>query len=69
MNRIIRSLGAAVAGIAFTAAAAGAQEVNLYSSRHYSTDEALYENFTKATGIKVNRHRRQGRCPDRADQE
>ncbi len=55
MNRIFRSLGVAVAGIAFTAAAAGAQEVNLYSSRHYSTDEALYENFTKATGIKVNR--------------
>ncbi len=31
------------------------QVVNLYSARHYSTDEALYTNFTKATGIKVNR--------------
>ncbi len=30
-------------------------EVNLYSSRHYDTDLALYEDFTKATGIKVNR--------------
>jgi iron(III) transport system substrate-binding protein len=29
--------------------------VNLYSARHYDTDEALYANFTKATGIKVNR--------------
>jgi iron(III) transport system substrate-binding protein len=29
--------------------------LNLYSSRHYQTDEALYANFTKATGIKVNR--------------
>jgi iron(III) transport system substrate-binding protein len=29
--------------------------VNLYSSRHYQTDEALYVGFTKATGIKVNR--------------
>ncbi|MEM6682686.1 MAG: Fe(3+) ABC transporter substrate-binding protein [Pseudomonadota bacterium] len=29
--------------------------VNLYSSRHYDTDLALYENFTKTTGIKVNR--------------
>jgi iron(III) transport system substrate-binding protein len=29
--------------------------VNLYSSRHYQTDEALYANFTKLTGIKVNR--------------
>ncbi len=29
--------------------------LNLYSSRHYQTDEALYEGFTKKTGIKVNR--------------
>jgi iron(III) transport system substrate-binding protein len=39
-------------------AAAFAQDnkvLNLYSSRHYQTDEALYSNFTKATGIKVNR--------------
>ena len=39
------------------APAAFAQEkaLNLYTSRHYQTDEALYQNFTKATGIKVNR--------------
>jgi iron(III) transport system substrate-binding protein len=39
------------------ATTAGAQEqvLNLYSARHYSTDEALYANFTKATGIKINR--------------
>lgn len=29
--------------------------VNIYSSRHYHTDEALYTGFTKATGIRVNR--------------
>ncbi len=29
--------------------------LNLYSSRHYDTDEALYTNFTKRTGIKINR--------------
>ena len=29
--------------------------LNLYSSRHYQTDEALYANFTRLTGIKVNR--------------
>ncbi len=29
--------------------------LNLYSSRHYQTDEALYSNFTKASGLKVNR--------------
>lgn len=31
------------------------QVVNLYSARHYETDEALYANFTKATGIRINR--------------
>ncbi len=31
------------------------QVLNLYSARHYSTDEALYNNFTKATGIRINR--------------
>lgn len=31
------------------------QVLNLYSARHYQTDEALYGNFTKATGIKINR--------------
>jgi iron(III) transport system substrate-binding protein len=36
---------------------AAAQEMvlNLYSSRHYHTDEALYADFTKSTGIKINR--------------
>ncbi len=31
------------------------QELNLYSARHYKTDEALYQGFTEATGIKINR--------------
>lgn len=30
-------------------------EINIYSSRHYDTDLALYEDFTRTTGIKVNR--------------
>lgn len=30
------------------------QVVNLYSSRHYNTDNELYEKFTAETGIKVN---------------
>lgn len=29
--------------------------LNLYSARHYQTDEALYSDFTKQTGIKINR--------------
>ena len=36
--------------------AAGANGVvNVYSSRHYDTDLALYEDFTAATGIEINR--------------
>ncbi|MDR0735939.1 MAG: Fe(3+) ABC transporter substrate-binding protein [Zoogloeaceae bacterium] len=31
-----------------------AQEVNLYSARHYESDKALYALFEKETGIKVN---------------
>src|SRR6478752_1595720 len=47
----------AVATLLLAAAGAQAQEqvLNLYSARHYSTDEALYNNFTKATGIKIYR--------------
>ena len=37
------------------AAPALAQEVNLYSSRHYDSDTALYDAFTEKTGIAVNR--------------
>lgn len=37
------------------AAQAQSNELNLYSARHYPTDEALYSGFTQATGIKINR--------------
>ncbi len=50
---------AAVTALTLQCAAVSAfaqeQVVNLYSARHYATDEALYTNFTKQTGIKVNR--------------
>ncbi len=36
-------------------AQAGDKVLNLYSARHYQTDEALYAEFTKQTGIKINR--------------
>lgn len=29
-------------------------ELNLYSSRHYDTDDALYQGFTAQTGIEIN---------------
>jgi iron(III) transport system substrate-binding protein len=31
------------------------QALNIYSARHYPSDEALYSTFTKNTGIKINR--------------
>ncbi len=31
-----------------------AGQVNIYSARHYNTDDQLYDGFTKKTGIKVN---------------
>ena len=37
-----------------TIASSFASEVNLYTARHYDSDEALYAKFTDATGIKVN---------------
>lgn len=46
-------LGALTAAIATTAAAEG--ELNLYSSRHYDTDDQLYAEFEDATGITINR--------------
>lgn len=46
---------ASVSALATVAAPAFAEgEVNIYSSRHYDTDERLYSDFTDATGIKVN---------------
>jgi iron(III) transport system substrate-binding protein len=53
---IAKALGLASTLLALSAGASAQEQVlNLYSARHYSTDEALYANFTKATGIKINR--------------
>ena len=41
--------------LAALTAPAFAQEINLYSSRHYDTDERLYSDFTEQTGITINR--------------
>jgi iron(III) transport system substrate-binding protein len=50
-------IAAALLAAALSAPQAQAQDkvLNLYSARHYQTDEALYANFTKATGIRINR--------------
>ena len=45
--------------LAAASAALGTQAqdkvLNLYSARHYQTDEVMYDTFTKTTGIKINR--------------
>jgi iron(III) transport system substrate-binding protein len=33
---------------------AQSKQVNIYSSRHYNTDDELYDGFSRMTGIKVN---------------
>ena len=52
MNKYIALL--VLAGLPFFA---HAQEkvLNLYSSRHYQIDDALYAGFTKLTGVRINR--------------
>lgn len=50
---VLALFAATTAGAAMADGHAG--ELNLYSSRHYDTDERLYSDFTQATGIKINR--------------
>ena len=52
MKTLALTLAASLFGVAF---GAQAQVLNLYSARHYQTDEALYAEFTQQTGIKINR--------------
>src|SRR5574343_123730 len=53
-RRFIAVLASTLALTAWPALAQD-QVLNIYSARHYPTDEALYGDFTKATGIKINR--------------
>ena len=51
---------AACSALALALAAPGAGwaqegELNLYSSRHYDTDERLYSDFEEQTGVTINR--------------
>lgn len=48
------ALTAAFTATLLVSVGASAAEVNVYSSRHYDVDKALYETFTQQTGIKVN---------------
>ncbi|CAL94822.1 Fe(3+) ABC transporter substrate-binding protein [Azoarcus olearius] len=54
-KKLLSAAVMAALGLAALSANAADTELNLYSARHYQTDEALYSNFTKLTGIKINR--------------
>lgn len=49
------ALTAWLAGSSAAAQPAQAVTLNVYSARHYPSDEALYQGFTQATGIRVQR--------------
>jgi len=55
MVRLTRfALGLALIAAISAPAALGAESVNIYSARHYDTDDFLYDGFYDATGIEVN---------------
>ena len=64
MKRLTRAHALMTTGVIFLAACSGdsggegasedAGVVNVYSHRHYDTDQALFERFTELTGILVN---------------
>lgn len=57
-RRILASLlglaALTIAGCSGQRPGEASKEVNVYSSRHYDSDNQLYKNFTQATGIQVN---------------
>ena len=58
MRTSLKAVLVATTAIVTTATGVAAQtggELNLYSSRHYDTDERLYSDFTEQTGIVINR--------------
>lgn len=58
LNSLKTTLCATVAAacmVTFVAPALADGELNLYSSRHYDTDERLYSEFEELTGITINR--------------
>jgi len=46
---------AATAAAFGTTAQAQDKVLNIYSARHYQTDEVMYDTFTRTTGIRINR--------------
>lgn len=55
MRPVVCVLSALVFCSGLSPAVAEETTLNVYSARHYPSDEALYGEFTKATGIKIRR--------------
>jgi iron(III) transport system substrate-binding protein len=57
--KTLRPIALALAALTALTGAATAQAqdkvLNLYSARHYQSDEAMYAEFTRTTGIRINR--------------
>lgn len=59
-RRVFLGASAAMSAVALSelvgmeSTSAQTKQINLYSSRHYNTDQRLYTDFEKQTGIKVN---------------
>jgi len=51
MNRVLLGV---LGFLLFVSTGLSAQVVNVYSARHYDTDDQIYRNFEKKAGIKVN---------------
>lgn len=54
MKKIMTVLLGLVTVFALTACGNSEEVVNIYTTRHYDSDDALYAEFTEQTGIKVN---------------
>jgi iron(III) transport system substrate-binding protein len=55
LSGLTMSLAISLGGGSVSWAQDSAPTLRLYSARHYSTDELLYTNFTKKTGIRIER--------------
>ena len=55
MKKVLPTLTCALIATAFAPAFADQDILHIYSSRHYNTDEKLYSDFTKETGIEIKR--------------
>ncbi|HEY8606513.1 MAG TPA: extracellular solute-binding protein [Noviherbaspirillum sp.] len=52
---LCNAIAAALSLVAVASVQAQDKVLNLYSARHYQTDEELYNKFTQQTGIRINR--------------